>query len=107
MLIFLKFKNHFLIFSADSSLFSEITMLVIESRFFFYGLFYKKSTFSSLANSGSIRRNFAINRINCLGNNFFFFFHFFLFFFLWISSFEKSDSESEIWTLSFSLSVSG
>src|SRR6266536_6420460 len=82
-------------------------MLVIESRFFFYGLFHEKSTFSSLASSGSIRRNLAINRINWLENNFFFFFRFFLFFLLWISSFEKSDSGSEIWILSFSLSVSG
>src|SRR6266536_2336477 len=82
-------------------------MLVIESRFFFHGLFHEKSTFSSLASSGSIRRNLAMSRINWLGNNFFLFFHFFLFFLLWISSFEKSDSESEIWILSFSLSISG
>src|SRR6266536_3602273 len=82
-------------------------MLVIESRFFFHGLFHEKFTFSNLASSGSIRRNFAMSRINWLGNNFFFFFRFFLFFLLWISSFEKSDSESEIWILSFSLFVSG
>ena len=97
-------------FSADSFLlFSEISILVIESRFFFHGLFHEKSTFSNLASSGSIRRNLAISRINWLGNNFFFFFRFFLFFLLWISSFEKSDSdsESEIWIILFSLSVSG
>src|SRR6266536_4425491 len=84
-------------------------MLVIESRFFFYSLFHEKSTFSNLASSGSIRRNLTISRINWLGNIFFFFFRFFLFFLLWISSFEKSDSdsESEIWIISFSLSVSG
>src|SRR6266536_4987676 len=81
-------------------------MLVIVSRFFFHGLFYKKFTFSSLASSGLIRRNFAMSRINWLGNNFFFFFRFFLFFLLWISSFENSDSESEIWILSFSFSIS-
>ncbi len=95
-------------FSADSSLLSsEITMLVIESRFFFHDLFHEKSTFSNLANSGLIRRNLAISRINWSGNNFFFFLRFFLFFLLWILSFEKSDSESEIWILSFSLFVSG
>src|SRR6266498_2218420 len=55
-------------------------MLVIESRFFFHDLFHEKSTFSSLASSGSIRYNFAMSRINWLGNNFFFFFRFFLFF---------------------------
>src|SRR6266536_6485642 len=82
-------------------------MLVIESRFFFHGLFYEKFTFFSLASSGLIRRNFAMSRINWLGNKIFFFFRFFLFFFLWISSFEKFDSESEIWILSFLLSVSG
>src|SRR6266536_2783367 len=54
-------------------------MLVIESRFFFHGLFHEKSTFSNLVSSGSIRRNLAISRINWLGNNFFFFFRFFLF----------------------------
>ncbi len=95
-------------FLADSFLLSsEISMLVIESRLFFYGLFYEKSTFFSLVSSGLIRRNFAMSRINWLGNNFFFFFRFFLFFLLWISSFEKSDFESEFWILSFSLSVSG
>src|SRR6266498_3178877 len=51
-------------------------MLVIESRFFFHNLFYKKSTFSNLASSGLIRRNFAISRINWLENKFFFSFVF-------------------------------
>ncbi len=91
----------------SSLLFSEISMLLIELRFFFHSLFYEKSTFSNLASSESIRRNFTMNRINWLGNNFFFFFRFFFFFILWILSFEKSDSESEIWIFLFSLSVSG
>src|SRR6266536_4104201 len=56
-------------------------MLVIESRFFFYNLFYEKSTFSSLASSRLIRRNFTISRINWLENNFFIFFSFFFSFF--------------------------
>src|SRR6266511_79459 len=56
-------------------------MLVIELRFFFHGLFHKKSTFSNLASSGLIRCNFVMSRINWLGNNFFFFFVFFFSFF--------------------------
>src|SRR6266536_5641822 len=51
-------------------------MLVIESRFFFHGLFYEKFAFSSLASFGLIRRNFAMSRINWLGNKFFFSFVF-------------------------------
>src|SRR6266511_352425 len=64
-------------------------MLVIELRFFFHGLFHKKSTFSNLASSGLIRRNFVMSRINWLGNNFFFVFVFCCFcfcgFYCWIS----------------------
>src|SRR6266536_1298242 len=70
---------------------SEISMLVIELRFFFYGLFHEKSTFSSLASSGSIRRNFAISRINWLGNKFFFFL-FFVFSFSFFYGFHRSKS---------------
>src|SRR6266511_4050368 len=64
-------------------------MLVIESRFFFHGLFHEKSTFSSLASSGLIRRNFAMSRINWLGNKFFFSF---IFFFSFFYGFHRSKS---------------
>ncbi len=108
MLIFLKFRNYFLMF------FGWFFFVVFWNfdigyriKIFFYGLFYEKSTFFSLASFGLIRRNFAMSRINWLGNKFFFFFCFFLFFLLWILSFEKFDFEFEIWIILFSLSVSG
>ncbi len=99
ILILLKFKNYFLMFFSWFLLFSEISMLVIESRFFFHILFYEKSTFANLASSGSIRRNLAISRINWLGNNFFFLFRFFLFFY----GFHRSRSLTLTLNLKFGL----